>query len=246
MISCYIIDDEPHAIEVLAKYIQQTPGLQLTGTSTNPLEALQIFRDNGYPDISFIDVDMPQLSGLDLAELLQDKTSIAFVTAYDKYAIRAFEQNAVDYMLKPIQYERFLKCINRLNSNKARAGQEEKSGGRRDHFFIQYEMKGKIVKLDYDDVIFIEGMKNYVVIHTQTGQYITYITMKEMEENLPPTQFMRIHKSYIINLDKVVALDGNMVHLKQKHEIIVGVSYKDTFLQNLKDKMIRTKRLPGS
>lgn len=235
MISCYIVDDEPHAIDVLAKYIQQTPGLQLTGSSTNPLEALQIFRESGHPDICFVDVDMPQLSGLDFAQLLQDKTAIAFVTAYDKYAVRAFEQNAVDYILKPIQYERFLKCINRLNQKDAR----------RDHFFIQYEMKGRIVKLDYKDVIYIEGMKNYVTIHTHTANYITYLTMKEMEENLPSSLFMRIHKSYIINLDKVLALEGNIVHLKDKHELSIGVSYREAFLLDLKEKMIRTKRLPG-
>jgi two-component system, LytTR family, response regulator len=241
MITCYIIDDESHAIEVLARYIEQTPGLQLYGSSTNPLEALEVFRQKKYADVTFIDVDMPQLSGIELGELLQDRTSIAFVTAYDKYAVKAFEQNAIDYMLKPILYERFLKCINKLNSRSVRNVSDEENN-RRAHFFIQYEMKGKIVKIEYSDVIYIEALKNYVTVHTRTNQFITYLTMKEMEENLPSTVFFRIHKSFIINLDKVISIDGNLVQLKEKKELVIGLSYKDNFLKVLKEKMIRSRR----
>lgn len=245
MLSCYIIDDELHAIEVLTKYIEQTPGLQLIGSSTNPLEALQLFREKKYPDITFIDVDMPQLSGIELGELLYDKTSIAFVTAYDKYAIRAFEQNAVDYILKPILYERFLKCINKLNSRAVKSA-IQKDTTERGYFFIQYEIKGKIVKIEYNDVLYIEALKNYVIVHTHTANYITYLTMKEMEENLPSSLFIRVHKSYILNIDKVISLDGNLVHLRENKELVIGASYKEMFLSILKEKMIKTKRLPGS
>lgn len=244
MISCYIVDDELHAIQVLANYIELTPGLQLMGTSENPLEALQIFREKGYADITFIDIDMPQLSGMDLSELLHEKTSIVFATAYDKYALQAFEKNAFDYILKPISYERFLKCINKLNSRtfKNAPGEEESV---RDHFYIQYEMKGKIVKLEYEDVIYIQALKNYVIIHTQNGKYITYLTMKEMEESLPSSVFMRVHKSFIVNLTQVTSIDGNAIQLKDKTELILGVSYKTAFFSRLNEKMIKTKRLPG-
>jgi len=241
MISCYIVDDEQHAIQVLAKYIEQTPGLQLMGTSENPLEALQIFRENGYADITFIDIDMPQLSGMDLSELLHNKTTIVFATAYDKYALQAFEKNAFDYILKPISYERFLKCINKLNSRVVKnAAPEEESS--RDHFYIQYEMKGKIVKIEYKDVEYIQALKNYVIIHTLTAKFITYLTMKEVEESLPPNIFMRVHKSFIVNLTKVQSIDGNAIQLGNKTEIVLGVSYKDAFFAKLNDKMIRTKR----
>lgn len=241
MISCYIVDDEQHAIQVLAKYIEQTPGLQLMGTSENPLEALQIFRENAYADITFIDIDMPQLSGMDLSELLHNKTTIVFATAYDKYALQAFEKNAFDYILKPISYERFLKCINKLNSRVVKnSSQEEESS--RDHFYIQYEMKGKIVKIEYKDVEYIQALKNYVIIHTLTGKFITYLTMKEVEESLPPNIFMRVHKSFIVNLTKVQSIDGNAIQLGNKTEIVLGVSYKDAFFAKLNDKMIKTKR----
>ncbi|HJT74129.1 MAG TPA: LytTR family DNA-binding domain-containing protein [Chitinophaga sp.] len=244
MISCYIVDDEKHAIQVLAKYIEQTPGLLLMGTSENPLEALQIFREKGYADITFIDIDMPQLSGIDLSELLHEKTSIVFATAYDKYALQAFEKNAFDYILKPISYERFLKCINKLNSRVVKNQQEEEDNSR-GHFYIQYEMKGKIVKLAYEDVVQIQALKNYVIIHTDSGKYITYLTMKEMEESLPPSIFMRVHKSFIVNLTKVVAIDGNLIQLKDKMELTLGISYKEAFFNRLNEKMIKTKRLPG-
>jgi len=241
MISCYIIDDEPHAIQVLSRYIEQTPGLQLAGTSDNPLKSLQVFRENGYADITFIDIDMPQLSGLDLSELLYNQTAIVFATAYDKYALQAFEKNAFDYILKPISYERFLKCINKLNSRIVKnASWEEEST--RDHFYIQYEMKGKIVKIAYKDVEYIQALKNYVTIHTLTDKFVTYLTMKEVEENLPPNIFMRVHKSFIVNLTRIQSIDGNAIQLANNTEIILGVSYKDTFFSRLNNKMIRTKR----
>ncbi len=144
-------------------------------------------------------------------------------------------------MLKPILYERFLKCINRLNSRTVRNFRDEEVN-RRAHFFIQYEMKGKIVKIEYNDVIYIEAQKNYITVHTHSSQFITYLTMKEIEENLPSTLFIRIHKSYIINLDKVVSVDGNSLQLKEKKELVIGSSYKDNFLSILKQKMIKTKR----
>nr|WP_295873279.1 LytTR family DNA-binding domain-containing protein [uncultured Chitinophaga sp.] len=244
MISCYIIDDELHAIQVLAKYIEQTPGLLLAGSSENPLEALQIFRENGHADITFVDIDMPQISGMELSELLQGETSIVFATAYDKYALQAFEKNAFDYILKPISYERFLKCINKLNSKEVKAATPNEKGIR-DHFYIQYEMKGKIVKIEYNDVIYVQALKNYVIVHTLQAKYITYLTMKEMEESLPTTLFMRVHKSFIVNLTKVVGIDGSCIQLKDKMELTIGSGYKEAFFQHLNEKIIKTKRSPG-
>ncbi|MBI3232710.1 MAG: response regulator, partial [Bacteroidetes bacterium] len=147
------MDDELHAIQILARYIEQTPGLELLGFSENPLEALQVFRDSGYAGITFIDVDMPQLSGIDLSELLHNKTSVVFATAYDKYAIQAFEKDALDYILKPITYDRFLKCINKLNMKPGKTPASDNDTAL-DHFYIQYESKGKIVKINYHDVIY--------------------------------------------------------------------------------------------
>lgn len=245
MISCYIVDDELHAIRILSKYIEQTPGLVLQGYSENPLEALQVFREQGYAEITFIDGDMPQLTGVELSELISDKTATVFTTAYDRYALQAFEKDAFDYILKPISYERFLKCINRINSKKAKTSPVEETGYR-DHFYIQYEVKGKIIKIEYKDVNYIQGLKNYVSIHTNDNKYITYLTLKEVEESLPPNLFVRIHKSSIINLDKIVTIDGNIVVLKDKEktELTIGSSYKDSFLAMLDNKVLKTKRSP--
>lgn len=165
---------------------------------------------------------------------------MAFVTAYDKYAVKAFEQNAVDYMLKPIKYDRFLKCINKLNGKSVKVYDE--NIGERGHFFIQYEVKGKIIKIEYKDLIYIEALKNYITIHTNTSKFVTYLTMKEMEENLPAALFVRIHKSFILNISKITAVEGNAVQLSNKKELVMGVSYKDNLLDILKDKTIKTKR----
>jgi DNA-binding LytR/AlgR family response regulator len=246
MITCYIIDDEAHAIQILTKYIEQTPGLELLGSSENPLEALQVFRETRYADITFIDVDMPQLSGIDLSELLQNKTTVVFATAYDKYAIQAFEKGAFDYILKPISYDRFLKCINKLNSKFIKNSSPNEVTTPREYFYIQYESKGKIVRIDYKDLIYIQALKNYVIIHTDNGKYITYLTMKEVEESMPPSIFMRVHKSAIINMEKVVLIEGNAILLKDKTELILGASYREAFISKLNDKLIRTKRSPGS
>jgi two-component system LytT family response regulator len=182
MTSCYIIDDELHAIQVLAGYVNKTPGLELAGSTENPLEGLNEFREKGYADITFVDIDMAQLSGIEVATLIGNKTSVVFTTAFPKYAVEAFEKDASDYILKPITYERFLKCINKIT---ARIGSKKEN----DFFYIQCESKGKIIKLNYDDIIFVEALKNYVSIHTADNKHLTYLTLKEMEGSLPPNRF---------------------------------------------------------
>lgn len=241
MISCFIVDDELHAIQILARYIEQTPGLELLGYCENPLEALDIFRTSGYAGITFVDVDLPQLSGIDLSDLLRNKTSVVFATAYDKYAIQAFEKDALDYILKPITYDRFLKCINKLNIKSDR-NQLPDEAPALDHFYIQYESKGKIVKIVYNEVIYIEALKNYIVIHTTSTKYIAYLTMKEMEESMPSPMFIRVHKSAIINLEKMIKVEGNAILFENKTQIILGASYRTAFFKRLNEKMVRTKR----
>lgn len=244
MITCYIVDDELHSIQILARYIEQTPGLELQGYSENPLEALETFRGSSYAAITFIDVDMPQLSGIDLSELIRNKTSVVFATAYDKYAVQAFERDALDYILKPIAYERFLKCINKINL-KLRSNTGTEKSSTFDYFFIQYEAKGKIAKINYNDVICIQGLKNYIEIYTDNTKYTTYLMLRDFEESMPPTTFTRIHKSTIINLDKIIQIESNIIFLESKLEVVLGATFKDSFYDKLNEKLIRTKRQSG-
>lgn len=171
MISCYIIDDESEAIGLLKEYIEKTPGLELVGSSQDPVKALDEITGPLAPDITFMDVDMRQLSGMELAGMVNLYTTIVFTTGFTEYALQAFEKEAFDYLLKPINYERFLKCIQRVKRKMHRpvsaAGLEE------DFFNIKSEIKGRMVKIRFEEVIYVEGAVNYIQIHTTGSKHMT-------------------------------------------------------------------------
>jgi DNA-binding LytR/AlgR family response regulator len=217
MKTCYIIDDELHAISNLQDYIEKTPGLSLTGTNQNPLQALAQFQESEvYPDITFLDIDMPHLSGIELS--------------------------VSDFLLKPFSYERFLKCINKIIPILQKK-KNEPSRVSEDHFYIQTDGKGKMTKLFYRDIFYIESQKNYLSIVTAQKKLLTYLTLSEIEEKLNGQPFLRIHKSYIVNTEKISHVEGNEIFLTDiKENFPIGVSYKDAFLAYMKEKLIKTKR----
>jgi DNA-binding LytR/AlgR family response regulator len=192
-ITCYVVDDESDAVALLKEYIERTPGLELAGSNQNPLEALDVLTSKDAPDITFIDVDMRQLSGLELAGMVNLYTSVVFTTAFPQYALQAFEKEAFDYLLKPINYERFLKCIQRAK-RKMKTQQVALTPLTDDYFNIKSEIKGRMFKILFEEVIYIEGADNYIHIHTTEGSHMTYLTMKEMEQHLPKQLFTRIHR----------------------------------------------------
>lgn len=246
MRTCYIIDDESHAISNLQDYIEKTPGLELMGYNQNPLEALAGFQENDiYPDITFLDIDMPQISGIELSPMLKGKTIVIFTTAFPNFAIDAFDLDVSDFLLKPFSYERFLKCINKIKPALQRktvspAEQSE------DHFYIQTEGKGKVIKLFYKDLLYIESQKNYLSLITLDKKLLTYLTLSEIEEKLSPHTFLRIHKSYIINVEKISHVEGNEIFLTDvRQSFPIGTSYRDIFFNYMKEKLIKTKRSQG-
>ncbi len=222
MTTCYIVDDEIHAIETLTLYIEKVPGLTIIGTATNPLVALDQINNSLHPDITFLDVDMPQLSGMELAGLINAHTKIIFTTGFSDYAVSAFEKNASDYLLKPISFERFLISIKKVTENLQSSSPKAST----DHFFIKSNVKGKVIKLSFADVIYIESIKNYLSIFTSDNKYITYLTMKELEIMLPVSQFLRVHKSYMVNINTIKAIDGSSIQMKNNVVIPVGQTYK--------------------
>ncbi len=240
MLTCYVIDDEPHAIKSLVSYIERTPLLRLTGTSENPMEALSKFQEeNAYPDITFLDIEMPQISGLELSTLLKDKTAIVFTTAHPDFAITAFEMDVSDYLLKPISFERFLKCVNKINS---RLSERVKNASGDDFFYIQTETKGKLIKINYHDIIYIQSQQNYLSVVTSDKKHLTYLTLIEMEKKLP-SSFIRISKSFIINTDKISHVQGDELFLENdRTAITIGPSYKQSFAEFMKEHLIKTKR----
>jgi len=240
MLTCYIIDDEPHAIKSLRSYIEKTPVLELAGSSENPLEAVRLFEQSGkYADITFLDIDMPQISGTELSMQLKSKTKIVFTTGYANFALEAFELNAYDYLLKPFSYDRFLKCVTKVQEAETKAIPSRKAA---DFLYIQSEGKGKLVKVFFDDIIFIESQKNYLSVITSEKKYLTYLTLREMEEKLP-SGFLRINKSTIINTDKISHVDGNQAYLQNLRQgFTITATYKEAFTIHLEQHLVKTKR----
>ncbi|WP_276498244.1 LytR/AlgR family response regulator transcription factor [Pontibacter litorisediminis] len=243
MTTCYVVDDERHALDVLARYIQNTPGLELKGAEENPLRALDAITSGKVSaDITFLDVDMPQLSGIDLAGLINSCTTVVFTTAYPDYAYQAFDKNAVDYLLKPISYERFLRAIAKvketLKPRQTAAAVEQDSG----YFFVKADVKGKFVKVILEDIIFVEAMQNYVRISTPSEKLTTYLSMKEIEEHLPSGDFTRVHKSFIVHNARVKSVEGNQITLTDESTVTLGPSYRTAFLEMINAKLLKSKR----
>jgi DNA-binding LytR/AlgR family response regulator len=241
-LKCYIVDDERHSIDMLIEYIEKTDGLELQGFSTNPLIALNEVTGTNPPDITFLDVEMPELSGMEFAGLANLHTTIIFTTSFPEFALEAFEKEAFDYLLKPISYPRFRKCIQHImrGTTVAKPYQTEK----RDSFFVKSETKGKMVNVIINDILYIEGAQNYVKIHLTTGELMAYLTINETGEYLSADNFSRIHQSFIINNDRIKSVEQMRVTLENNVNLNLGRYYKDAFLERMNERLLKTKRKP--
>ncbi len=230
-----IVDDEPLALDVLETYINQINEVNLLAKCSNALEANEALQTHDV-DLMFLDIQMPQLTGIDFLKTLTKPPLVIFTTAYANYAIEGFELNAVDYLLKPISLDRFMKAVNKASEQHALLHPEPsaaQSSGNDDPNFIFVKADKKLVKVKYDDIIYIEGLKDYVIIRTNTGRVITLQTMKSLEVKMPSNTFRRIHRSYIVNVDKIQAVIGNMVEVIEKNQakhLPVGKNYRDDLL----------------
>ncbi|MBX0293004.1 LytTR family DNA-binding domain-containing protein [Hymenobacter sp. HSC-4F20] len=243
MLSCFVIDDEQGAIDLLINYIKKTPFLNLVGSTTNPLEALQILRTQSI-DLIFLDINMPQISGIELMPILKDKCQVVLTTAYSEYAVYGFEHNALDYLLKPISFERFLKAAQKALNNTLVSNSDWQQSEKEDDFlFVKTENKGKMIKVNFDDLIYIEGLKNYVSLYTKEERIITLLNIKDLEGRLPAKQFIRVHKSYIVSIKNIKALDSNQILLKDmKAYVPLGDTYRTNFFDVLNKNMMGSKR----
>jgi len=229
MIDCIIIDDEQHAIDLLKEHIDQVHFLRLVGTTTDPVRGLTMITDLR-PRLIFLDVQMPNLTGIEILKLIGNDTYIIMTTAYKEYALEGFEHAVVDYLLKPIAFIRFLKAVNRLwtfhNATQLKSDQDN-------YVFVKTEQKGKLLKIDSRRITYIEGLGNYVVIQMDDQRKITaYLKLKELAEHLSRMGFVRIHKSFIISLSHLTAIEGNMVRiLNEPKPIVIGEAYKKEFFE---------------
>ena len=245
MIKCLIVDDEKPAINVLTKFVNETPYLTLVGSTTDVMEVPSMIKTHK-ADLLFLDIHMPKLTGLDFLKLHADESlNVILTTAYPQFALESYEyQNVVDYLTKPISYERFVKATDKVLNviNHQKNSSESLKLEQQDFIFVKTEHKGKIQKINFSDIVYIEGMKNYVTICTAKGdRIVTYIGIGEIEEALPTKDFIRVHRSYIVAIKSIEALDGNEVLMKNAPRIPTAGKYKDDFLTVFQKRIVNMK-----
>ena len=244
MIRCLAVDDEAPALLILADYIGQLPFLTLVGTTTNPIEALTLVQQ-GQVDLVFLDIQMPRLTGLQFLKLAGNRCKVVLTTAYPEYALEGYENDVVDYLLKPISFERFFKAAQKVlalmpgppaapvatpNPVAAPVSAVPAVG----HMFVKGESKNKFLRVNYADILYIEGLSNYVSIHLPAQRVVTYQTLRELAETLPQPPFLRVHKSFIVSLDKIRMVDGNTIYVQDK-EIPVGDTYREMLYRLIRE-----------
>lgn len=231
-ISCAVIDDEPIARNILEDYINQDDRLLLQGNYKNGREALNGLTDHPV-ELLFLDISMPGLTGFQFLKTLTNPPAVIFTTAYREYALEGFDANGIDYLLKPIAIERFLLAVNKawtfLRSGKAEAGGQALTVEEIEDNFFFVKADGGLVKIFFDEVLFIESLKEYVKIVTRSKSVITYHTISGLEEKLPPGKFYRIHRSYIVNIKAITSIEGFLVRI-EKFELPLSRQEREAFL----------------
>ena len=239
-VKCLIVDDEPLAIKILTDYVSQVPFLELVASYTNPIKAIKTLREEKI-ELLFLDIEMDELTGIQLLKSLTRKPIVIFTTAFDSYALEGYDLNVTDYLLKPISFERFIKAIdkavNQLNPDRKGHIQKDSmiSNPMDDFLFVKTE--SKLLKVFFKDIFFVEGQGDYLMIHTEEKRIMTLQNFTSLEKILPTENFIRVHRSYVVAFDKIESIERNRIIIK-KHYIPISQTYKQNF-----DDLLKTKRL---
>ncbi len=234
--NCLIIDDEPIARKLLQEFITDTSFLNLMGSAENPLQALPLLNELNI-HLIFLDINMPKMTGLEFLKTSSQLPLCILTTAYTEYAVESFELNVSDYLVKPFSYERFLKACLKAKDYYELRNNETSGSEQSDFFFVK--CNGRIEKVKYDELLYAEAMLNYVTLYTENEKMIVYLTMKNLEEQLPKTMFLKIHKSTIINIQKIKNIEGNQITIN-KSKLTISQNLHDSVLKFiLKDKMLK-------
>lgn len=236
-IKALIIDDEPLAQNIIEQFARKIPSLVIAGKCNDAISAHQ-WLQNHHADLIFLDINMPKLSGISFLKSLKEAPMVIFTTAYSEYALEGFELNAVDYLKKPFSFDRFCKAFFKaeeiLNLKLAASKEEQSEGNKKDYFFLKANKKA--YKINFNEVCFIEGLGDYIQVHLDNQKIVANLSMKRILEILPESKFYRIHKSYIISLEKIELVEGNMVMICKKR-LPIGNSYRQQFLDFIGDNM---------
>jgi DNA-binding LytR/AlgR family response regulator len=228
-LSCIIVDDESMARKSLEKLCRKLDLLDVKGVLSSGTDALEIL-DSEEIDLIFLDIHMPDLNGIDIVKNIKNLPQIIFITSDKGYALEAFEYNVTDYLIKPFTLPRLLQAVKKASQLKQKEEKEEKSDSSSSHFFIKVD--GRYVKLFFEEVLWVESFGDYIQFFTQEKRYTVHMTLKKVEERLPSEKFLRVHRQYIVNLDKIVDIQDNSILIKDK-VIPISRSHKDSLMQKL-------------
>lgn len=228
-INCLIIDDEPMARKLLQEYIEETDFLVLAGVAENPVKAMGLIKELAV-DLIFLDVNMPKMNGMEFMRLSANLPMVIMTTAYGQYALEGFEMAVIDYLVKPFSLERFLKAAQKALDLKLLKDKAVPANTTTDHFYVK--CNGKVVRVNCDGLFYIEGMSNYITLYTTTGKLVVYLTIKGVLEKLPSNNFVQVHKSAIVNIDKIGSIDGNMLYIGD-HKVAIGASFSDEAMKKI-------------
>jgi DNA-binding LytR/AlgR family response regulator len=233
-LKCIIIDDEPIARKVVQEFVEEIDYLELIGLAENPLKAMSLMNDHEI-DIIFLDIDMPKINGIDFLKNSKINSKVIMTTAYAEFAVEAFGLDVLDYLVKPIAFERFLKACNKARDTKNLV--KTSSDKPNDHFFIKCD--NQIEKVFYEDLIYAEAMLNYVMLYTKSKKMMVYLTIKSLEGQLPSEIFIKVHKSFIVNINKVKSIEGNILDIGNE-KIAISQNLREKVISEIvKDKMIK-------
>ncbi|HEY8400894.1 MAG TPA: LytTR family DNA-binding domain-containing protein [Cytophagaceae bacterium] len=231
-LKCVVIDDEQPAIDVLESYINKVPYLSLVAKYNNGIDALE-YVDFSAIDILFIDIQMPDINGMELLKRLDAKVNIVFTTAYPEYALKGYDFQPLDFLVKPISFDMFMRAVERAKS--VNTGNSEVGEAHVEEFYIK--SRGKIIRILSSDILYIEGLKDYVIFYTSDSKYIALQSMKELEEKLGKIHFIRIHKSFIVDTNKIEEVSSNQVKIGGR-QIPIGRQFKPAFLKYIESKKL--------
>ncbi|HTC00052.1 MAG TPA: LytTR family DNA-binding domain-containing protein [Ferruginibacter sp.] len=238
MINCLIVDDELHAVELLVHFAKQVPNLNVIKATTDPVEALLYINEGNDVQLIFSDIQMADVSGLDIAKAVKGKCKLIFVTAYSEFALQGYENDIVDYLLKPVSFPRFLTAVQKAEN--MLAPRVPVNQNTTDHIYVKMGVKGKLLKINLIDIDYIESNGNYIYIYHEGIRTLANSSMKEIESKLPASMFIRVHKSYVVSIDRITGIEGNKILLKKniKAEILLGDTYRSYFFENINKKTL--------
>lgn len=233
-LKCVIIDDEPLARECISNYVREVDFLEEVGEGVSPVDLTQLM-DSREVDLVFLDIQMPVMNGIDFLKMTPNPPLVIITTAYPSYALEGYQLDVLDYLVKPITFNRFFKAVNKAKDyrqliSRSATGDTPKPGAGDDYFFIKCDYKYE--KIYFDDILYVEAMQNYVTIFTRKGKYVTLLYLKNVEENLDSHSFIRVHKSYVVSISKIDSIENNEI-LIQSFRIPISRNYRDQVIDRV-------------